>query len=107
MRAKRTVTVLSSDIRPALPNETIRFTHKNRKNMKPEYKPFVDALIELAIREAIATLPPVQRTVFNLRYYDEMPYAEMSKTLETSEGALKASYHLAVKKIMEYLRSRD
>ena len=53
MRAKRTVTVLSSDIRPALPNETIRFTHKNRKNMKPEYKPFVDALIELAIREDI------------------------------------------------------
>ena len=47
------VTVLSSDIRPALPNETIRFTHKNRKNMKPEYKPFVDALIELAIREDI------------------------------------------------------
>ena len=53
MRAKRTVTVLSSDIRPALPTETIRFTHKNRKNMKPEYKPFVDALIELAIREDI------------------------------------------------------
>lgn len=59
------------------------------------------------LQEAIATLPPVQRAVFNLRYYDEMPYAEMSKTLETSEGALKASYHLAVKKIMEYLRSRD
>lgn len=59
------------------------------------------------LQEAIAKLPPVQRTVFNLRYYEEMPYAEISKSLGTSEGALKASYHLAVKKIMEYLRSRD
>ena len=50
------------------------------------------------LQEAIATLPEVQRTVFNLRYFDEMKYNEMSQVLGTSEGALKASYHLAVKK---------
>jgi RNA polymerase sigma factor (sigma-70 family) len=44
-----------------------------------------------------------QRIVFGLRYYDEMPYEEMSRVLETSEGALKASYHHAVKKIEDYM----
>lgn len=53
---------------------------------------------EAQLQEAIARLPDVQRQVFNLRYYDEMKYSEMSKLLDTSEGALKASYHLAVKK---------
>jgi RNA polymerase sigma-70 factor (ECF subfamily) len=46
---------------------------------------------------AIQKLPEKQRIVFNLRYYDEMPCEEMSRVLETSEGALKASYHHAVK----------
>ena len=59
------------------------------------------------LQEAIAKLPDVQRTVFNLRYYDEMKYSEMSKVLGTSEGALKASYHLAVKKITEFFKSHD
>ena len=48
------------------------------------------------LQEAIASLPDVQRTVFTLRYYDEMKYSEMSEVLGTSEGALKASYHIAV-----------
>lgn len=61
---------------------------------------------EALLQAAIATLPDVQRTVFNLRYYDEMKYSEMSQLLDTSEGALKASYHLAVKKIKEYLDKR-
>ena len=52
-------------------------------------------------------LPEVQRMVFNLRYFDEMKYSEMSKLLDTSEGALKASYHLAVKKITDYVRNHD
>ena len=52
---------------------------------------------------AIQSLPDKQRAVFNLRYYDEMPYGEMSKVLETSEGALKASYHHAAKKIEDYI----
>ena len=62
---------------------------------------------EAQLQQAIAHLPEVQRMVFNLRYYDEMKYAEMSQLLHTSEGALKASYHLAVKKISEYFRQRD
>lgn len=56
------------------------------------------------LQEAIAHLPEVQRTVFTLRYYDEMKYADISRMLGTSEGALKASYHLAMKKITEYVR---
>lgn len=55
------------------------------------------------LQEAMATLPDVQRTVFCLRYYDEMKYSEMSKVLGTSEGALKASYHIAAKKISQYV----
>lgn len=54
--------------------------------------------------EAIATLPPRQRQVFNMRYYDEMPYDEISQILETSVGALKASYHFAVERIGEYMK---
>ena len=55
------------------------------------------------LQQAIAKLPEVQRTVFNLRYYDDMKYSEISKILNTSVGALKASYHIAVKKIKEEL----
>lgn len=55
------------------------------------------------LQEAIETLPDVQRTVFTLRYYDEMKYSDMSVVLGTSEGALKASYHIAVKKISQYV----
>ena len=55
------------------------------------------------LQEAIAQLPVVQRTAFTLRYYDNMKYSEMSILLKTSEGALKASYHIAVKKIHDYL----
>ncbi len=59
------------------------------------------------LQEAVAKLPEVQRTVFTMKYYDEMKYSEMSKILHTSEGALKASYHLAVKKITEYFQNKD
>jgi RNA polymerase sigma factor (sigma-70 family) len=59
--------------------------------------------LEWKLQLAIQKLPEKQRAVFNLRYYDEMPYIEMSKVLETSEGALKASYHHAVKKIEEFI----
>lgn len=53
---------------------------------------------------AIESLPEKQKTVFNLRYYEEMKYDEMSVVLETSVGALKASYHHAVKKIEAFLK---
>ena len=59
--------------------------------------------LEWKLQLAVQQLPEKQKAVFNLRYYDEMPYNEMSKVLETSEGALKASYHHAVKKIEDYI----
>jgi RNA polymerase sigma factor (sigma-70 family) len=61
--------------------------------------------LEWKLQLAIQQLPEKQRAVFNLRYYDEMPYEEMSRVLETSEGALKASYHHAVKKIEEFIKN--
>ena len=59
---------------------------------------------QAVLQEAIATLPDVQRTVFTLRYYDEMKYSEISEILGTSEGSLKASYHIAVQKITDYVQ---
>lgn len=59
--------------------------------------------IQLKLQKAILTLPEKQRIVFNMRYYDETPYEQMSEILETSVGALKSSYHIAAKKIEEYL----
>jgi RNA polymerase sigma factor (sigma-70 family) len=59
--------------------------------------------LEWKLQVAIQQLPEKQRVVFTLRYYDEMPYQEMSRVLDTSEGSLKASYHHAVKKIEDYI----
>jgi RNA polymerase sigma factor (sigma-70 family) len=61
--------------------------------------------LEWKLQLAIQKLPEKQRLVFNLRYYDEMPYEQMSRVLETSEGALKASYHHAAKKVEEFIVS--
>ncbi|MFT4016027.1 MAG: RNA polymerase sigma factor [Agriterribacter sp.] len=66
-------------------------------------KDFDASKAEWKLQMAIQQLPEKQRLVFNLRYYDEMPYEEMSKVLDTSEGALKASYHHAVKKIEDFI----
>jgi len=99
-------------------NESLTFIEKQKKRMaisiddedrsyltgKLKADTHFDASkIEWKLQLAIQLLPDKQRTVFNLRYYDEMPYQEMSRVLETSEGALKASYHHAVKKVEEYL----
>jgi RNA polymerase sigma factor (sigma-70 family) len=59
--------------------------------------------LEWKLQLAIQQLQEKQRVVFNLRYYDEMPYEEMSRILDTSEGALKASYHHAAKKIEAFI----
>ncbi|MCI1647919.1 MAG: RNA polymerase sigma factor [Bacteroides sp.] len=59
--------------------------------------------IQLALQKALLTLPEKQRMVFNLKYYQEMKYEEMSEIFGTSVGALKASYHHAVKKIEKFL----
>jgi RNA polymerase sigma-70 factor, ECF subfamily len=61
--------------------------------------------LQLQLQAAIATLPDKQKQVFLLRYYDEMPYEEMSSMLETSVGALKASFHHAAKKIEAVFKS--
>lgn len=60
---------------------------------------------QLLLLNAIAGLPEKQRLVFNLRYYDEMPYEEISELIGTSVGALKASFHHAVKKIEHSIRT--
>jgi RNA polymerase sigma-70 factor (ECF subfamily) len=57
--------------------------------------------------EAMETLPEAQRATFSLRYFDDMPYSEISKILGTTEGGLKANYHLAVKKIKEFFQQKN
>ncbi len=88
-------TYMSTDEKPSLTNAL----------MADPY--FAGSDIEALFQEAIAALPDVQRTVFNLRYYEDVKYSEMSKMLGTSEGSLKASYHIAVKKISEYLKAHN
>ena len=62
---------------------------------------------EERLQRALLSLPPKQQLVFRLRYYDEMPYDQMAQLTGTSEGALKASYHHAYKKILELLGQED
>lgn len=88
---KRKSAVSLSDVESGLSN-----TIKADKHFDPNK-------LEWKLQLAMQQLPEKQRIVFNLRYYDEMPYEEMSKVLETSEGALKASYHHAVKKIEDFI----
>ena len=92
-QSKKRSSVSLSDVESGLENKIV--ADKNFDAQKLEWK------LQLAIQQ----LPEKQRVVFNLRYYDEMPYEEMSRVLETSEGALKASYHHAAKKIEEYIRN--
>ena len=61
--------------------------------------------IQLKLQKAIALLPEKQQLVFKMKYFQELKYEEISEIVDTSVGALKASYHLAVKKIEEYLKS--
>lgn len=102
-------------------NESITFLERERKRQNIslddeesflintiEADEFIDGdELALLLRKAIATLPEKQRLVFNMKYYDEMKYEQMSEILGTSVGALKASYHLAVKKIEQFFKDRD
>jgi RNA polymerase sigma-70 factor (ECF subfamily) len=63
--------------------------------------------IQIKLQQAIIRLPEKQRIVFNMKYFDEMKYDDMAKVLDTSVGALKASYHHAAKKVEEYLKNTD
>lgn len=62
---------------------------------------------QLKLQKAILTLPEKQRLVFNMKYFDDLTYEEMEAILDTSVGALKASYHIAVKKIEKYLTEEE
>jgi len=90
---KKRSSVSFNDVESVLSNKVV--ADKNFDANKLEWK------LQLAIQK----LPEKQRAVFNLRYYDEMPYEEMSRILDTSEGALKASYHHAARKIEDYIRN--
>jgi RNA polymerase sigma-70 factor (ECF subfamily) len=92
-QSKKRSSVSLNDLESGLANKIVA-----DKNFDPQR-------LEWKLQLAIQQLPEKQRVVFNLRYYDEMPYEEMSRVLETSEGALKASYHHAAKKIEEYIRN--
>lgn len=102
-------------------NESITFLARERKRLSIslddeeshlvnliESDEYVDGdALALKLRKAIASLPEKQRIVFNMKYFDEMKYEQMSEILGTSVGALKASYHLAVKKIEQYFANTD
>ena len=87
-------------------NETLSHLERERKRRGLSLDVDGDRLA-LRLRKAIATLPEKQRLVFNMRYYDDMRYDDISAVLGTSVGALKASYHLAVKKIEQFFSDDD
>ena len=98
-------------------NEAITFINKKAKQLKITNEEaqqrainnltsdvyFDGDAIQLKLQQAIVTLPQKQQLVFNMKYFEDIKYKDMSAILETSEGALKASYHIAVKKIESYL----
>ena len=101
-------------------NETLNFLGKNKNNTVSINSPegaiaeqlesdihFNGERADALLQEAIHRLPEKQRLAFNMKYYEEMKYEEMSEILGTSVGALKASYHIAVKKIEDYINSQD
>ena len=99
-------------------NEAITFINKRAKERKVDISELHDQLaatlesdvyfngdeIQRILQNAIATLPQKQQLVFNMKYFDELKYTDISEILETSVGALKASYHHAVKKIERYIK---
>ena len=78
--------------------------HENIVNNLQSDVYFEGDAIQLKLQQALATLPEKQRLVFNMKYFNEMKYDQISEILDTSVGGLKASYHLAVKKIETYLK---
>lgn len=102
-------------------NECLSFLKRKKMrraiSLDPEENPLVEKLredpyingneLQMKLQEAILTLPEKQRMVFNLRYFEDLKYEELSEILDTSVGALKASYHHAVKKLEKYLTERS
>ena len=102
-------------------NEAINFLNKKRKRFfipihdvegelsdKLESDPELSGdVVQLKLQKALLKLPEKQRLVFNLKYYEDLPYEEISEITGTSVGALKASYHWATKKIEDFLNDTD
>ncbi len=100
-------------------NESLTFLNHKREQLSIddlnsmvtetlESDPYFDGdETQLMLQEAINSLPDKQKAVFNMKYFEEMKYEEMSQITGTSVGALKASFHLAVKKIEDYFNNRD
>lgn len=80
------------------------YQHELMSNLESDHW-FSGSEIQLILQKAIATLPQKQQLVFNMKYFDEMKYEEISEILETSVGALKASYHHAVKKVEDFIKN--
>lgn len=78
------------------------YQHRAINNLKADVY-FESDDIKLKLQKAIATLPDKQQLVFHMKYFEAIKYKDMAEILETSEGALKASYHIAVKKIEAFL----
>lgn len=98
-------------------NEAISYINKNKKHQSLDMESHLTHLenklkadeyfnsekAQIVLVKAIEHLPEKQRVVFNMRYYDELSYKDISEILETSVGALKASFHHAVKKIESFI----
>jgi RNA polymerase sigma-70 factor (ECF subfamily) len=101
-------------------NESINFLNKHKRravdlnsegvksleNRLQADSYFDEELVYVELQKAISLLPEKQKAVFSMRYYDELSYKDISEILDTSVGALKASYHHAVKKIESYLKDK-
>lgn len=99
-------------------NEAISFINKKAKNKSVDITDYQQKMvsnleddnwfsgneIQIILQKAIATLPHKQQLVFNMKYFDDLKYKEISEILETSVGGLKASYHHAVKKIEQFIK---
>lgn len=102
-------------------NESLQYLRKKRRRFllpihdltqEQEAQLHADPLlagdeVQRKLQQALIRLPDKQRLVFNMKYFEEMKYKEISEVLGTSVGALKASYHLAVKKIEHYLSENE
>lgn len=102
-------------------NESITFLNKQKQRNQTSFEDVSEELseslvassyfngdkVQMKLQQALLTLPEKQRLIFNMKYYDELKYDEISEILGTSVGALKASFHIAVKKIEVFMLNDD
>ena len=102
-------------------NESLNFINKNAKQNNISIEKIKDQLIsnlesdiyfegdviQIQLQKAIATLPHKQQLVFNMKYFENHTYENLSEILDTSVGGLKSSYHIAVKKITNFIKTNE